>query len=92
MDFGASSHLASTSGILSCVFSPNYSTPRSIIVGNGSLLPVISTGDTYFPSDNCTLHLYDILVFLDVIKNLVSVCRFTTDNLFLLNLTLMASL
>jgi hypothetical protein len=82
MDFGASSHLASTSGFLSCVFSPNYSTPRSIIVGNGSLLPVISTGDTYFPLDNRTLHLYDILVFLDVIKNLVSVCCFTTDNLF----------
>jgi hypothetical protein len=81
MDSGASSHMALTSGILSRVFSPNYSTPHSIIIGNGSLLPVTSTGHTYFSSINRTLHLYDILVSPDIINNLVSVYRFTTDNL-----------
>jgi hypothetical protein len=81
MDYGASSHMASNSGILSHVFSPNYSTPTSIVVGNGSLLPVTSTGHTYFPSASRPLYLYDVLVSHDIIKNLISVRRFTTDNL-----------
>jgi hypothetical protein len=81
MDSGASSHMASNSGILSHVFSPNYSTPTSIVVGNGSLLPVTSTGHTYFPSTSRPLYLYDVLVSHDIIKNLISVRRFTTDSL-----------
>ena len=81
MDSGASSHMASNSGILSRVFSPNYSTPTSIVVGNGSLLPVTSTGHSYFPSASRPLYLYDVLVSHNIIKNLISVRRFTTDNL-----------
>jgi hypothetical protein len=80
MDSGASSHMASNSSILSHVFSPNYSTPTSIIVSNGSLLPVTSTGHTYFPSASCPLYLYDVFVSHDIIKNLISVRCFTIDN------------
>jgi hypothetical protein len=81
MDSGASSHMASNSGILSHVSSPNYSTPTNIVVGNGSLLPVTSIGHTYFPSASHPLYLYDVLVSHDIIKNLISVNRFKTDNL-----------
>jgi hypothetical protein len=81
MDSGASSHMASNSGILSHVFCPNSSTPSSIIVGNGSLMPVTSTSHTYFPSIDRPLFLYDVLVSHDIIKNLIFVRRFTTDNL-----------
>jgi hypothetical protein len=73
--------MASNSGILSHVFSPSYSTPTSIVVGNGSLLPVTSTGHTCFPSASRPLYLHDVLVSHDIIKNLISVRRFTTDNL-----------
>jgi hypothetical protein len=81
MDSSASSHMASNSSILSCVFSPNHSTPHSIIVGNESLLPVTSTGHTYFPFVDRSLSLYDVLVSPNIINNLISVRRFTTDNL-----------
>jgi hypothetical protein len=81
MDSGASSHMASNSGILSHVFSPSYSTPTSIVVVNGSLLPVTSTGHTCFPSTSHPLYLHDVLISHDIIKNLISVRRFTTDNL-----------
>jgi hypothetical protein len=81
MDSSASSHMASNSSILSCVFSPNHSTPHSIIAGNESLLPVTSTGHTYFPFVDRSLSLYDVLVSPNIINNLISVCRFTTDNL-----------
>jgi hypothetical protein len=81
MDSGASSHMASNSGILSSVFSHNHSTPHSIIISNGSLLPVTSTGHTYFLSVDHSLYRYDVLVSLDIIKNLISIRRFTTDNL-----------
>jgi hypothetical protein len=45
------------------------------------LLPVTFTGHTYFPSASRPLYLYDVLVSHDIIKNLISVRRFTTDNL-----------
>jgi hypothetical protein len=81
MDSGTSSHMASNFGILSCVFSPNHSTRHSFIVGNGSLLPTTSTGHTYFPSIDHSIYFYDVLVSLDIIKNLISVRCFMTDNL-----------
>jgi hypothetical protein len=80
MDSGASLHMASNSGILSYVFSPNYSTPHNIIVSNGSLLLVTFTGHTYFLSIDHSLYLYDVLVSPVIIKNLISVHHFTTDN------------
>lgn len=49
----------------------------SIVVGNGNLLPVTATGTTHLPPN---FNLTNVLVSPDLIKNLVSVRRFTTDN------------
>ena len=68
-DFGASSHMASDAGILSRS-TPQSSSPSSIIVGNGSLVPVISTGSTTLPG---SFQLHNILVSPGLIKNLISV-------------------
>ena len=51
--------------------------PSSIIVGNGSTLPVTACGHTVLPGP---LYLNNVLVAPDIIKNLLSVRRFTTDN------------
>ena len=45
-DSGATSHMTSQSSSLSHVLLPRYPTPSSIVVGNGSLLPVTATGST----------------------------------------------
>ena len=76
MDSGASSHMTSDTGTLSRSLPPTTSTPSSIVVGDGSLLPVVSTGSTCFGS----LNLNNVLVTPKLIKNLISVRQFTTDN------------
>ena len=78
MDSGASAHLASSSGTLHSVF--NTSTGTSVTVGNGSSIPVKFTGHSSIPSQSCLLHLKNVLVAPNIVKNLVSVCRFTVDN------------
>jgi hypothetical protein len=69
MDSDAHSHMTSTTGNLLSSQPPSSSTPSSIIVGNGSLLPVTSTGHTFFPTPNHPLHLSHILVSPHIIKN-----------------------
>ena len=72
---GASSHMASDAGILSTSSqSPVHS---SIVVGNVSLLPVTSTGSASLPRN---FHLNNVLVAPKLIKNLISVRHFITDN------------
>ena len=50
---------------------------RSIVVGNGSLLPVTASGVAHLHGP---FRLNDVLVAPSLIKNLISVCRFTTSN------------
>jgi len=69
-DSGATSHMTSQSDILSHTFPMRYPTPSSIIVGNGSLLPVTATGTTVI---HPSLHLNNVLVSPQLIKNLISV-------------------
>jgi hypothetical protein len=76
MDSGATAHMASTSGILTHYQLPSSSTPSSIIVGDGTSLPIVSTGSTNVGP----LHLNNVLVSPSIIKNLVSVRQFTIDN------------
>ena len=45
-DTGATSHMTSQSSSLSHVLFPRYPTPSSIVVGNGSMLPVTATDST----------------------------------------------
>jgi hypothetical protein len=76
MDSGATSHMASISGILSHSQTPTSSTPSSIIVGDGSHLPITGTGFAFLRN----LHLANVLVSPHIIKNLVSIRQFTIDN------------
>ena len=62
---------------LSHVLFPRYPNPSSIVVGNGSLIPVTATGSTELSP---TLRLNNVLVSPQIIKNLISVRQFTTDN------------
>ena len=62
---------------LSHVLFPRYPNPSSIVVGNGSLIPVTVTGSTELSP---TLHLNNVLVSPQIIKNLISLRQFTTDN------------
>ena len=63
--------------ILSHACSPRYPTPSSIVVGNGSVIPVTATGSTELSP---FLRLNNVLVSPQIIKNLISVRQFTTDN------------
>ena len=79
MDSGAHAHMMSSSGNLSSSSPPSLNCPPNIIVGNGSLLPVISTGHTSFSTER-PLCLHSVLVSPHIIKNLISVRQFTIDN------------
>ena len=56
--------------------------PRSIYVGNGSTIPVVTSGNSTFSIPNMyhPLHLQNVLITPNIIKNLISVRKFTTDN------------
>ena len=73
------SHMSSCSDLLSHFSSSRYPTPQSVVVGNGSLLPIIATGNTVIPP---SLHLNNVLVSLQLITNLISVRQFIIDNKF----------
>jgi hypothetical protein len=79
-DSGAGSHMTTDAGKLSTISSPSSFTPSSIIVGNGPLLPVTATGSHTFSFPHHNLVLNDVLVSPNIIKNLISIRGFTTDN------------
>jgi hypothetical protein len=56
----------------------NSASPSSIIVGNGSTLPITSVGDSIIP---VPFYLNNILLAPDIVQNFLSVRRFTIDNL-----------
>ena len=76
-DISASSHMTSHSNTLLHISAPRSFTPSSIIVGNGSFLLVTSTSSTDL---SCSFQLNNVLVSPHLIKNLISVRQFTTDN------------
>jgi transposase InsO family protein len=51
-----------------------------IIVGNGSTLPVLGRGSTTIHNSNHSFHLSNFLHTPNLIKNLISVRKFTKDN------------
>jgi histone deacetylase 1/2 len=79
-DSGATAHLSKDAGILHSL-SP-HPVYRHVTIGDGSSVPVSSSGHVSLPSflSNRPLHLRDVLVTPCIIKNLVSVRQFTTDN------------
>ncbi|XP_021723950.1 uncharacterized protein LOC110691340 [Chenopodium quinoa] len=77
MDSGATSHMTHTSGNLLPLF--QLSTNNHILVGNGHRIPITGYGHYKFP--NKSLALKDVLLAPQIIKNLISVRKFTSDNL-----------
>jgi hypothetical protein len=76
-DTGAANHVASDTDILSSTSPPSFHSSFSIIVSDGSLVPVTPTVTTHLPHN---LHLNNVLVAPNLIKNLVSIRQFTIDN------------
>ena len=74
-DSGATTHMSSDAGTLSQ--STPTQLPCSIIVGNGHSIPVISAGHAALSN---SLRLNNVLVAPNLIKNLISVRQFTSDN------------
>ena len=70
LDTGATSHMASSDGILLTRLPP-YSS--SITVGNGHSIPVVSRGTSILPTANTSFHLNNVLVAPDIVRNLLSV-------------------
>ncbi|GJZ84766.1 ribonuclease H-like domain-containing protein [Tanacetum coccineum] len=78
IDTGASSHLNSSASNLSTIF--NQRLFPSVHVGDGALIPVTNTEHSIIPSSHRPLHLHNVLVTPNIIKNLISVRQFTRDN------------
>jgi hypothetical protein len=78
-DSDASNHTTLDSGNISLFHLPNYNMPSSIVVGNGSVLPVTSIGDSVLLGP---LYLNNILIAPDIIQNLLSIRQFTRQFLF----------
>ncbi|GJS60999.1 ribonuclease H-like domain-containing protein [Tanacetum coccineum] len=78
MDTGATSHLNSNARNLSTLF--NTRLFPYINVGDGNSIPVTNTGHSIIPSAHRPLHLHNVLVTPNIIKNLIYVRQFTRDN------------
>ena len=79
MDTGASSHMTSEKGTLSSYVNSSNNHHR-IVVGNGHLIPIHGYGHTTFAPPHPPLTLKNVLHAPHLIKNLISVRKFTTDN------------
>nr|GEY50778.1 ribonuclease H-like domain-containing protein [Tanacetum cinerariifolium] len=78
MDTGASSHLNSHTSNLNTIY--NKCLYPSVCVGDGKSIPVTNTGHIILPTFNRPLHLHNVLVTPNIIKNLIFVRQFTRDN------------
>jgi hypothetical protein len=76
-DSGATHHTTPSVGNISTLRPLASSTPSSIVVGNGSSLPITSVGDSVLPGP---FYLNNILLTPDMVQSLLSVRCFTTDN------------
>jgi hypothetical protein len=72
--------VTSNSGNLCTSQLPSFSTPSNIVVGDGSLLHVTHTGPVTFPATCSRLHLNNVPVSPQVIKNLIFIRQITIDN------------
>lgn len=53
---------------------------NDIAIGNGHIISIQGRGKFQFPQFNLSLNLRNVLYAPHMIKNLISVCKFTTDN------------
>ncbi|GJV31680.1 ribonuclease H-like domain-containing protein [Tanacetum coccineum] len=78
MDTGASSHLNSSVNNLSTIF--NSRIYPSVLVGDGKSIPVTNTGHSTLPTPYRTLHLNNVLITPNIVKNLIFVRQFVREN------------
>ncbi|GJT11116.1 ribonuclease H-like domain-containing protein [Tanacetum coccineum] len=78
MDTGASSHLNSSAHNLSTIF--NSRMYPSVLVGNGKSIPVTNTGHSTLPTPYRPLHINNVLVTPNIVKNLIYVLQFVREN------------
>ncbi|GJZ61780.1 hypothetical protein Tco_0617917 [Tanacetum coccineum] len=78
MDTSASSNLNFNASNLSTIFDKRLF--PSVHVGDDKSIPVTNTGHIIIPSHHRLLHLHNVLVTPNIIKNLISVRQFTRDN------------
>ncbi|KAL2936002.1 Retrovirus-related Pol polyprotein from transposon RE1 [Bienertia sinuspersici] len=78
MDTGATSHMTHSEGNLSPYFNLRTHTNNAIVVGDGSKIPIKGYGTISIPHNK--LHLKNVLHVPKLVKNLISVRKFTTDN------------
>ncbi|XP_071714301.1 uncharacterized protein [Rutidosis leptorrhynchoides] len=78
MDTGAIAHLASDSGKLNTIFNKNI--VPSVIVGDGSTILVLASGNATLPNPYRPLDLHNVLVTPNIVKNLIYVKQFNKDN------------
>ena len=81
MNTGATSHMTRSQGNLPPYFPLNHQFNNAIVVGNGNLIPVLCHGKISFPSSQKSLTLKNVLHAPKLIKNLISVRKFTHDNM-----------
>lgn len=80
MDTCTTSHMTADAGILSSYF--NSSTKNhNFVVGSGHLIPVVGHGSTNLAPPHPPFVLQNVLHAPKLIKNLISVRKFTTDNM-----------
>jgi hypothetical protein len=76
-DSDATHHTTPSAGNISTLRPLASSNPSSIVVGNGSSLPITSVGDSILPRP---FYLNNILLASDMVQSLLFIRRFTTDN------------
>jgi hypothetical protein len=81
MDSGVSSHMTNDDGNIS--HSALLSTPHFVTVGNGNSVPISSSGHSSLrtPSGH-VFKLNNVLLVPNLIRNLLSICKFTCDNFY----------
>ena len=77
---GTSAHMTGNQGNLSHII-PSNSPFLHVIVGNGQSLPIAQIGHTTLSTPNHSFFLNNVLVTPNLIKNLISIRKLTTDNL-----------
>ena len=74
-DTGASNHMTGQSGMLTNL--RKYKGADSIIIGNGSSIPILGIGDTQIKQQKIALPLRDVLLVPTLTKNLLSESQLT---------------
>lgn len=80
LDSGATSHMASNPVILSHTSPSAYFS--HITFGKGSSLPITLSGSSSFLAAPTLFSLNNILISPHMIKNLISIRKFTSDNIY----------